>query len=98
MTGNDLRNARKRRGWTQRQAARKLGLTQAYLSMLENGRRALSRSAMSRVLRKLRLPPTVLPLEDQPKRSAAPDDLLRRQLAALGYPGFSYLRSSQQSR
>lgn len=91
MTGEDLRNARKRRGWTQDKTAKKLGMTQAYLSMLEGGRRALSRPAMTRVVRKLDVPPTALPLQDELNRPASPDDLLRGELAALGYPGFSYL-------
>jgi transcriptional regulator with XRE-family HTH domain len=91
MTGEDLKNARKRRGWTQEQAARKLGMTQAYLSMLERGRRVLSHSATRRVLRKLDVPPTALPLREKLNRPASPNDFLRDELAALGYPGFSYL-------
>jgi transcriptional regulator with XRE-family HTH domain len=92
MTGQDLRNARKRRGWTQEKAATKLGVTQAYLSMLESGRRALSRSAARRVLRKLDVRPTALPLPQEVNRPASPNDFLRDELAALGYPGFAYLR------
>ena len=41
MTGRDLRDARQRMGWTQEETAEKLGVTQAYLSMLESGRRAM---------------------------------------------------------
>lgn len=98
MTGEDLRNARKRRGWTQEQAAKRLGMTQAYLSMLERGRRVLSRPATRRVLRKLDVPPTVLPLRQELNRPASPNDLLRGELAALGYPGFSYLRRGRGAR
>lgn len=98
MTGEDLRNARKRRGWTQEQAAKTLGMTQAYLSMLEGGRRALSRQAMTRVLRKLDVPPTALPLRDELNRPASPNDLLRDELATLGYPGFSYLHRHRGAR
>lgn len=92
MTGEDLKTARMGKGWTQEQAAKKLGMTQAYLSMLESGRRALSPLAMARVLRKLDVPPTALPFREQPSRSGSPNDLLRQELAAFGYPGFSYLR------
>lgn len=92
MTGHDLKNARKHRGWTQQQAAKRLGMTQAYLSMLEGGRRALSRSAVRRVLRKLSVPPTAIPLPQSADRPVAPGDLVRDELAALGYPGFAYLR------
>ena len=98
MTGGDLRNARKRRGWTQEQAAKKLGMTQAYLSMLESGRRALSRPATARVLRRLDIPPTALPLQEELNWSASPNDLLRDEFAALGYPGFSYLHRNRAVR
>lgn len=98
MTGEDLRNARKRRGWTQEQAAKTLGMTQAYLSMLERGRRALSRQATTRVLRKLTVPPTAIPLWEDLNRSVSPNDLLRGELAALGYPGFSYLHRHRGAR
>ncbi len=98
MTGGDLRNARKRRGWTQEQAAKKLGMTQAYLSMLESGRRALSRPATARVLRRLDIPPTALPLREELNWSASPNDLLRGEFAALGYPGFSYLHRNRAVR
>ncbi|PYU12152.1 MAG: transcriptional regulator, partial [Acidobacteria bacterium] len=41
MNGRELKEARLHRGWTQQQAAGKLGVTQAYLSMLEHGHRVL---------------------------------------------------------
>jgi transcriptional regulator with XRE-family HTH domain len=92
MTGEDLRNARQQRGWTQVQAARKLGMTQAYLSMLENGRRGFSDSVLRRTLQKLEVSPTALPLPVDPPALPSPSDALRNELGALGYPGFSYLR------
>lgn len=97
MTGHDLRNARKHRGWTQQQAAKRLGMTQAYLSMLEGGRRALSRSAVRRVLRKLRVPPTVIPLPQYVDRPTALDDFVRDQLGVVGYPGFAYTRKCRDA-
>jgi transcriptional regulator with XRE-family HTH domain len=42
MTRKDLKEARLKAGWTQKQAAQKLGLSQAYLSMAESGVRAIS--------------------------------------------------------
>lgn len=98
MTGEDLRNARKRRGWTQEQAAKRLGMTQAYLSMLERGRRVLSRPATRRVLRNLDVSPTALPLREELNHPTSPNDLLRGELAALGYPGFSYLHRHRGAR
>src|ERR1700693_861861 len=91
MTGQDLRKARQQKGWTQEQAARRLGMTQAYLSMLENGQRGFSDSVMRRTLQKLQVAPTALPLPvDRPPLPCS-SDVLRNELAALGYPGFSYL-------
>lgn len=98
MTGEDLKNVRRRRGWTQEQAARKLGMTQAYLSMLERGRRVLSRSVTRRVLRKLDVPPTALPLPEKLDRPTSPNNFLRDALAALGYPGFAYLHRGRRGR
>jgi len=62
VTGEDLRKARQQKGWTQVQAAQKLGMTQAYLSMLERGQRGLSNSVLRRALQKLSVAPTALPL------------------------------------
>jgi transcriptional regulator with XRE-family HTH domain len=98
MTGLQIKAARKSKGWTQRQAARKLGMTQAYLSMLENGRRRFSPSAANRLAKKLDLPPTALPLSAPSPWSSSPSDLLSRDLAALGYPGFSYLNAGPTVR
>src|SRR6266568_4706153 len=41
MTGRDFRDARRKKGWTQEETAEKLRVTQAYLSMLESGRRSM---------------------------------------------------------
>ncbi len=61
--------------------------------MLERGKRRLTASLARKFMRVYRLDPTVLPpsdLADRPGRTS-PDELAR-QLAALGYPGFAYLR------
>jgi transcriptional regulator with XRE-family HTH domain len=91
MTGQDLRKARQQKGWTQEQAARRLGMTQAYLSMLENGQRGFSGSVLRRTLQKFQVAPTALPLPLDPPLLPCSSDALRKDLAALGYPGFSYL-------
>jgi transcriptional regulator with XRE-family HTH domain len=85
---NTLQAARLRRGWNQEQAAKRLGVTQAYLSMLESGRR--SSAPLARKLMTLYdLPATVLP----PKRvdMGVAAGSLAAELAALGYPGFAHL-------
>jgi transcriptional regulator with XRE-family HTH domain len=84
-----LKRAREDRGWSQQQAAERLGVTQAYVSMLEKGRR--SAKPLARKLMQLYdLPPTVLPLCEV-RRNPTPDSLAH-ELAWLGYPGFAHLR------
>ena len=101
MTGRDLRTARLKRGWSQIEAAARLGVSQAYLAMLESGKRGkrLSPRLARRVMRLYDLPPTVLPpsgLVGTLMRADA--ETLARQLAALGYPGFAYLRPRGMAR
>jgi len=91
MTGVDLKRARRSARCTQAQAAGKLGLTQAYLSMLERGRRPMTSALMTEVQKVFDLPATALPLETE-ETSALGESELQSDLGALGYPGFSYLR------
>lgn len=89
MNPEQLKRARLERGWSQLQAAERLGVTQAYFSMLESGRRSLAPVAR-RLMRVYGLPPTVLPVHGVRENVTA--DLLARELALLGYPGFAHLR------
>src|ERR1017187_7849997 len=91
MTGADLKGARMNANLTQLQAASKLGLTQAYLSMVERGRRHVSAALAAMALKVFDFPPTTLPIEHGDSRSLN-DDEMKSDLGALGYPGFSYLR------
>ena len=96
MNSEALRQARLTKKWTQAQAAKVLGVTQAYLSMLENGQRPVSRRFARKALKVLHLPPTALPLRSNEVVSQKQDFAL--QLGALGYPGFAYLpRRKQQN-
>jgi transcriptional regulator with XRE-family HTH domain len=94
MDGKTLKEARQTKNWTQKDAARALGVTQAYLSMLETGRRVVSKPCARKALKVLDLPPTALPLQSPTVGPTSPG---RRDfgadLAALGYPGFAYLRT-----
>lgn len=93
MDGNTLKEARRKRNWTQQDAARALGVTQAYLSMLESGRRVFSKPVEHKAYKVLNLPPTALPLEPHAplrRRSSRKHDFTA-ELAGLGYPGFAYL-------
>lgn len=91
MTGQDLRRAREDAGWTQVEAAQRLGLTQAYLSMVERGHRVVSAKLETKAFAVLEFPATALPLTSAPTSFLSRDGF-QRDLGALGYPGFSYLR------
>jgi transcriptional regulator with XRE-family HTH domain len=93
-----LKEARVRKNWTQEQAAVALDVTQAYLSMMEKGRRPLSERFVGKALKVLNLPATALPLRSE--EVAMPLSSQKRnfsaELSALGYPGFAYLRSRRR--
>ena len=59
----DLRAARKQKGLTQAQAASALGVTQAYLSMLENKQRPVPTGQLSRVVEVYGLSYSTLPMQ-----------------------------------
>jgi len=92
VTGHDLKSARTASNWTQAEAAQRLGVTQAYLSMLERGSRPVSDDLMSDVLRVFSLPPTARPLESH-HNARFGEELFKKALGELGYPGFAYLKS-----
>ena len=89
MNYERLKRARLEREWSQQQAAARLGVTQAYVSMLESGRRSPTPLAR-RLLKVYGLPPTVLPVHEVRENVTA--DFLAHELALLGYPGFAHLR------
>lgn len=94
MTGADWKRARNLRGWTQQQAARRLGVSQPYLSLLERDRRPVRPELARRAARVYDLPPTALPLAEPLGAEGLPSDReLAGDLATLGYPGFAHLRS-----
>src|SRR5271170_3378245 len=92
MNGRELKEARLGAGWTQQQAAGKLGVTQAYLSMAERGYRVLPSSLARKAVEVLDAPPTALPLREEGVVALSDSDQLRAELAALGYPGVAPVR------
>jgi len=92
MDGQELREARLRKRWTQQEMAARLGLTQAYFSMLEKGRRQLPKALARKLVQALDVAPTALPLPEGSFGAPAGSGRLRGELAALGYPGFAHLR------
>jgi len=85
-----LKTARQQKGWTQEEAAGRLGLSQPYLCLLEQGRRPLTKRLLSKLQRHLAVPTTELPVEAPSARVGAQH--VAEALGALGYPGFAYLR------
>lgn len=93
MEHADLKAGRLRSGLTQAVAARRLGVSQPYLSQLERGDRRVTSRLARRAVALFGLPPTALPLPPPTRsRSRADPDHLARQVAGLGYPGFQHLR------
>ena len=92
MNGEELRETRLGKKWTQQKAAERLGVTQAYLSMLERGRRDLPDSLARKAVEVLNAPPTLLPLRAESLVARVGSERLRSELAALGYPGFAHLK------
>lgn len=95
MTGAELKSARKASSWTQARAADRLGVTQAYLSMVERGARAVSSELASRVVEVFEVPATALPLPEY-KTRVHDAGSFKAILGNLGYPGFAYLRGSDR--
>lgn len=93
MKGHWLKEARKSKGWTQEQMAVRLGVSQTYLSLLENGRRTVSPRVVKRLQRQLKIPPTELPVGLRPAPSGA--QALASALGAVGYPGYQYLKTGR---
>ena len=93
MTGEQLRSGRKRKGWSQGQAALRLGVSQSYLSLLERGARRLPERLARRAASVYGLSAATLPVGTA-WDSARPADegALALDLASLGYPGLSQLR------
>ena len=96
MTFHDLKAGRTTKGLKQTQAAARLGVSQPYLAMLENGARRLTPKLARRAMKVYGLPPTVLPHSQLVPRPRVDADTLANDLAALGYPGFAHLRPPKQ--
>jgi len=97
MTGKDLKLGREQRGWTQEEAAAKLSVSQPYLSLMEKGVRRVPEKLARRAASAFGLSPATLPVETS-WESVQPMDAntLAMDLAALGYPGFAYLKSKRK--
>jgi transcriptional regulator with XRE-family HTH domain len=96
MTHGQLKAGRIKTSLTQVQAARRLGVSQPYLSQLEKGERPITPELARSAATLYRLSATALPiLKSVATRVIANPDTLARQLAGLGYPGFAHLRHAK---
>ncbi len=93
MSGMAVTRARKTQRLTQRELALRLGVTQAYVSLLEKGRRPVTARLAKRLVRELVMSPDTLPL-NSPETPLAPDRAAPA-LGRLGYPGFASLKNGR---
>jgi transcriptional regulator with XRE-family HTH domain len=96
VSGTQLKEARLIASCTQQEAARKLGITQAYLSMVERGNRPVSNELASRAVELFEVPATGLPIRER-DTFFRDDSFFAAALAAHGYPGFSHLRGAAKT-
>ena len=95
MKAEQFKAGRERAGLTQVQAARRLGVSQPYLSQLERGDRPVTEELARRAATAYRLPATAWPLPEDAVQQVTDPDRLARRLAGLGYPGFAHLRGEK---
>lgn len=96
MTGTQLVQFRKQNKRTQVEAARELGVSQGYLSLLEKGKRPLTDELRAKVVWAFHLSPTEMPVSENlfDVREVSNDEL-GTDLATLGYPGYSHMKKSK---
>ena len=85
MQGMALERSRKERGFTQEATAKLLGVSQPFLSQMENGQRPVQEAVATRAFELLG-EPTLLPLDPNRRQD---ETSLANELGALGYPGFA---------
>jgi transcriptional regulator with XRE-family HTH domain len=97
MTGEHLKSGREQKGWTQEQAASKLGVSQPYLSLMEKGLRRVPEKLARKAATAFGLSAVTLPIQAG-WEGVQPGDAstLAADLASLGYPGFAYLKSKRR--
>jgi transcriptional regulator with XRE-family HTH domain len=92
-----LLSARKQKGWSQKQAAFKLKVSQPYLSLLERGTRRLTEKFAHRAQEVYGSSAVALPVKSAPSEVRAISETnFANALASFGYPGFSYLKAGRQ--
>ncbi len=97
MKAQRLTESRLKKDLEQQKAAELLGVSQPYLSLLESGKRKLTRKLAEKVVKVYELPPEKLPLlENWEDLAEMSNDEIAEVIASLGYPKFSHLRKTAQ--
>ena len=97
MNAQQLTESRLNKDLEQQKAAELLGVSQPYLSLLESGKRKLTRKLAEKVVEVYELPPEKLPLaEDWEDLAEMNNDEIAEAIASLGYPKFSHLQEGKQ--
>ncbi len=92
MTGKEFMLARRQRGWTQCDAAARLGVSQTYVALLERDKRHFPPRLVRKAVTLFGMSPSALPLSQR----ASTETELTRQLSALGYPGFAHVHPARR--
>ena len=96
MNHQQFKAGRQQARHTQAEAAKRLGVSQPYLSQLEKGLRPVTPELARRATKAYGLSPTHLPIPNPVSLGDSVDSAkLARQLAGLGYPGFAHLRAQR---
>ena len=93
MTGPTLKEARREQALTQKEASARLGVSQPYLALLESGKRPVTAKFARKAVRVLNVSAALVPCNRNQRSRRVTTDSLAKQLSALGYPGFRYLRA-----
>lgn len=96
MTALEFKQARKKRRWTQERLAKKLGVSQTYIALLESGQRRFPADLARKAVRLLEMSPAELPVSSGSTSLSAHQ--LAAQLSALGYPGFAHIRATGRKK
>lgn len=97
MNRQQLVESRLNKGLEQKEAATLLGVSQPYLSLLESGKRKLTRKFAEKVFNKFELSPEKLPLaENWEDLAEISNDELAEAIANSGYPKFTHLKGETQ--
>jgi transcriptional regulator with XRE-family HTH domain len=96
MNGFQLTQIRLLKGLEQQEAAEMLGISQSYLSLLENNQRKLSLKLAEKVVKVFKLSPEYLPFSENWEDLRKLNNWeLAESVAAVGYPRFSHLKREQ---